>query len=397
MRMPSLLALALFATLAAPVSAQPNRAPARGETVRYMVLDGEILGDLTTDAILRETRQGGRVVGAVLDVCHSVSTTSARKDRFVVELRPEGGRLTGRAQSQEHGEPVTASLTRKQSGQSFSFEGTITRGAVVSTVDAPDNSDMSEAEFRETRASEEEIVAAPADFTQVAPIALGVRVKREAFLDFVRSLRGQGVKVGYSSLAPDCADLRAGHQMVRIEADAERAAQWIEKFKAAPGMIAAGWIAGSYGIERAVRMPAAPWRDAGKLDREKLAAALAEHIGKALSATSSSAAWDGVTGELTLTFKRPDRAVPGAGLTEILELTLLIGPEKLASGERMIVWIGDSAVATVDETAGPRLNLTGAEGGSDEEGTDIDVEAVQNAVARGLNGQLWDSGNSAWK
>lgn len=399
MRASSLLA-GLLATLL-PVSAalaQANRAPARaGESVRYIALYGDILGDLASDAVVRETRQGGRVTSAVLDICHSVSATSARKDRFVIDLRPEGGKLVGSGQSQEDRQPIAVSLTRTQSGQSFSFEGTIRRGATVYTVSAPDNSDMSEKEFREAQPSDEEIVAEPADFTQVAPTAIAVRVKREALLDFVAGLRGRNLKVGYGSLAADCADLRAGHQVVRIEADAERAPQLVDSFRRAPGVVAAGWIAGTYGIERAVRIPAAPWRTDGKLDRDRLAAALADHVGKALSATLGTATWDAITGDLTLKFKRADQAVPGLGLTELLDVTFLIGPEKPGASDHAVIWIGESAIESADESAGPRLNLTGTDTGNGEEARDIDVEAVLSAVAKGLNGEQWNAESSSWQ
>jgi len=76
-----------------------------------------LFGDLATDGFLKEVRQGAKVVSALLDVCHSVSQTSSRKDRFVVPLKLEGTKLTGTGQSQEAKLPITVSLVRKQTGK----------------------------------------------------------------------------------------------------------------------------------------------------------------------------------------------------------------------------------------------------------------------------------------
>lgn len=376
--------------------AKPAATPP-AETVRYMTIFGELMGPLPSDAIWRETRQGNRVTAATLDVCHSVTATSNRKDRFVVTLKPEGGKLIGTAQSEPDNVPVTVSLTRKQSGDTFSLEGTITKGGKVQQVAASDLSDMSEAEFKDQQTSEDEIIAMPASFSEVSPIAVAVRVSQDGFLDLVKSLRGQGVRVDYASLVQSCADLRSGYQMVRIEAAPERAGALVAKLQGMPGVIAAGWTTGSYGIERSVRIKAAPFMDGGVLKADALATRLATAVGAALSAKPVSSQWDEVTRELTLKLERPDQAARGLDLTEVIELTVLVGPEKPAASDALVIWIGESSIEPADKSTAAQLAFTSGYQGNDEEGAAIEQEALIAALARDLDGQTWNSETSGWK
>src|ERR1700754_953900 len=87
------LAGAISWTLVQAQTKDSAKAAAGAET-RYFSSLGDLLGDLPVDAFIKETRQGGKLVSAVLDVCYSVSATSDRKDRFAIELRPEGEKLT---------------------------------------------------------------------------------------------------------------------------------------------------------------------------------------------------------------------------------------------------------------------------------------------------------------
>ena len=117
----------LISMLGSPAFAQAKKSPAPAPTVRYFQFSGDLLGDLPIDAFLKEVRQGGRVVAAVLDVCHSIEDAEPRKDRFVVELKPEADRLTGSGRSQEENVPVSVDLGRRQNGPTVSFTGSITR------------------------------------------------------------------------------------------------------------------------------------------------------------------------------------------------------------------------------------------------------------------------------
>ena len=62
-----------------------------------------------------------------------------------------------------------------------------------------DNSDLSEKEFLDNQTSDDGITPAPKDFTEVSPESVGVRVKLDAALDFLKSLKGEAVEVGLSA------------------------------------------------------------------------------------------------------------------------------------------------------------------------------------------------------
>ena len=370
---------------------------AAGENARYAIIEGGLISGVRSDAIWREVRQGGKTMSATLDVCHSASPLSTRKERFVVPLRPEGDKLVGTGQSEPDGTPIAVSLVRKQNGSTFSLEGTITRGSKVEEVAAEDLSDMTEIELRDQQVREEEIVAQPTGFSEVAPTSIGVRVAARALPALVKALRGLNVRVDYASLVQSCADLRAGNQLVRLEADPERAPALVAQLKTLPDVLAAGWMPGAYGVERAVRIPADRWRDGSTIKADQLAARIAAVAAATLGATAAPPEWDPVTRELTLRFKRPDPAARGLDLTEVIELSVLIGPDKPNGSDHLVVWIGDPRVETVDEGPGPRLDISGGDHASDEDAPAIDIETLLAALARELNAQRWHPEQAAWK
>ncbi|MGL4261870.1 MAG: hypothetical protein ACRCTX_09645, partial [Afipia sp.] len=139
------LALAGALPVQAQIAKDAKATPATSE-VRYFNSLGDILGDLPVDAFIKETRQGGKLVASTLDVCYSMSSASDRKDRFVIDLKVEGEKLSGSGQSIENKTPVTVSLIRKGS-KSVSFDGKITVGSHLTSVSSPDNADVDEKEF----------------------------------------------------------------------------------------------------------------------------------------------------------------------------------------------------------------------------------------------------------
>jgi hypothetical protein len=382
----------------APAQSQKPAPKAGTEVVRYVQVDG-LLGELAGDAVLKETRQGGRVVSAVLDACHAVAPGSPRKDRFVVALRLEGQRLVGSGETSENRLPVSVRLERRVANGSFSFEGTIKLGTSEMEVASSDNSEMTEAEFRENRPVPAEPVASPDDFTDVSPSYVALKFKREALADVANWLRGQKVKIDFRSLRPTCEELRSGEQVVDLQIDAERAAGFIAASRGVRNMVSAGWTTtDDYRIDNAVRVAAAEWRDEqGALRRDKLAAVLSETIGKALSARPQSSEWDEVTGELRLSFTRASRLVPGLNLTESVKSTILVSPDKPGSRDGLLVWIGDPQINASDESSNP-LMLGWA---SDRDDSEVDVSPETGnmvaATAEKLKGQRWDSEESAWK
>jgi hypothetical protein len=266
----------------------------------------------------------------------------------------------------------------------------------VTEVASSDNSDLSEKEFKDNQTVDDGIAAAPKDFTEVSPESIGVRVKLEAALDFLKELKGQQLEVALSSLAVTCDALRAGEQTIALSADPERAAALIAKFRSQPGVIAAGWSSGVVDMERTIRFAAADWRDGDKLNKDKLATAIAGVLTKTLAAKSSSTAWNANTGTLKLTFKRPSRLFPELDLTETVEIPALVSADKPGESDRLMLWIGNPVISTADESGGAKLNLADDSAG-DEEAEQKDDNGSVDALAKEFKGQHWDSDQSVWK
>jgi hypothetical protein len=291
---------------------------------------------------------------------------------------------------------VTVKLTRRPTGDTFEFRGQISVGRTVTEVTSTDNSDLSEKEFQDNQATDDGIATAPKDFTEVSPEAVGVKVKLEAAVDFLKELKGQDVEVSLSSLAVSCEALRAGEQTINISVDPDHAAALIAKSKSLPGVVAAGWTSGVVEMDRAIRFAAADWRDGDKLNKDKLAAAIANVLSKTLAAKSAAATWSASTGKLKLTFKRPSQIFPALGLTETIEIFALMAPDKPGATDRLMLWIGNPVISTTDEAAGAKLNLA-EEASADEEGDAKDDNGSVDALAKEFKAQRWDADKSAWK
>jgi hypothetical protein len=370
-------------------------APGAIETRYFTAIDG--LMDGNADVILKETRQGKNVTAAVLDVCYPAAKGSDRKDRFVANLAVSGQNLTGTTQSIGDKLPVTIKLARKPTGDSFEFRGQITIGQTVTEVASSDNSDLSEKEFLDNQTSDDGITPAPKDFTEVSPEAIGVRVKLDAALDFLKSLKGEAAEVGLSSLAVSCDALRAGEQTINLTVDPERAAALIAKAKAMPGVVAAGWTSGSVEMDRTIRFAAADWRDGDKVKRDKIATAVSGVLEKTLSAKAAGTTWDANTGKLKLSFKRPSQIYPALALTENVEITALVSPDKPGGSDRLMLWISSPVITTTDEGSGPKLNLSEESTGDEEGGEPKDDNGSLEALAKEFKGQRWDADRSVWK
>jgi len=390
--------VALMAASSNPAFAQMKLSPkaaAGANEVRYFTsIDGFMDGN--ADVVLKEIRQGRNVASAVLDVCYPAERGSDRKDRFVANLAVNGQTMTGTTQSLGDKSPVAVKLVRKPTGDSFEFKGQISIGQTVTEVNSSDNSDLSEKEFQDNQSSDDGITAAPKDFTEVSPEAVGVRVKLDAALDFLKSLKGQDLEVSLNSLTVSCDALRAGEQTINISVDPERAAALIANTKSVPGVVAAGWTSGVVDMERAIRFAAADWRDGDRINKNKLAAAVTNVLARTLVAKSAASAWSAKTGKLTLTFKRPSRIYPALDLTETIEVTALVASDRPGPSDRLMLWIGNPVISTTDEATGPKLNLT-EESSGDEEGDPKDDNGSVDALAREFKGQRWDTDKSIWK
>src|SRR4029077_13114033 len=319
--------------------------PGANETRYFTAIDGLMEGN--ADAILKENRQGKTVTSAVLDVCYPAEKGSDRKDRFIANLDVNGQSLTGTTQTLAGKLPVTVKLQRKQAGDSFEFRGQITIGPTVTEVTSTDNSDLSEKEFLENQTTDDGITPAPKDFSEVSPESVGVRVKLDAALDFLKSLKGEAVEVGLSSRAVPCGALRPREQTINHTLDPERAGALIAKAKTSPGVVAAGWTTGSVEMDRAIRFAAADWISGDKINKDKIASTISNVLGKTLGAKPAAAAWNANTGKLKITLKRPSQVYPALGLTESIEIAALVSPDKPGASDRLMLWVSSPVITTL--------------------------------------------------
>ncbi len=396
---PNVLIVAALA--AGPAFAQakkePKEAKPAGNEVRYFTAIGGIMDDLA-DTVLKETRSGGKVTGAVLDVCYPATPGSGRKDRFVATLTVDGNKLTGATESLGAKQPVTIALTRKASAGSVAFDGKVTVGGSVSVISSPDNTDISEKEYNTTLEADEEIIAAPTDYTTASPEAVAVRIKPDNVADFVNRQRGQNLEVSLGSLLPSCAELRKDAQVVRMNIDPERAAELVARLKSEPGVLAAGWTAGKLDMERTVRFDAAEWRDGGKISKDKLAATVSAALAKALGATALGPKWNEDSGELKLAFKRPHPDLPALNLVQSVEFNALVAADKVAGSDKLVLWLNYPTLTTSDEASGSRLKIADATSDSNaEDAAPADDGNALTAVARALKAQRWDADSNTWK
>jgi hypothetical protein len=270
-------------------------------------------------------------------------------------------------------------------------------GQTTTEVVSSENSDISEKEFQDSQTVDDGINATPKDFTEVSPEAVGVRIKLESALDFLKSLKGQDVEVGLSSMTVTCDALRSGHQSLTLSVDPARAAALIAKAKTAPGVLAAGWTTGMVEMDRAIRFSAGPWRDGDKLNRDRLTATISDVLAKTLSAKAASANWSATTGALKLTFKRPSPVYPALELTDTIEFNAIVSPDKPGGSDQLMLWVSSPVTTTADEGSGAKLALS-ADSASDEEGGDSrDDSGVVEALTKELKGQRWDADKSVWK
>ena len=387
-------------TAVAEQKGQKGKGPA-GPQVRYFDLSPSIFSELSAEAILKETRQGAQLTAAELEVCHQVAPGSSRLDRFVVPLKVEGNRMTGSGQSQEGKQAVSVNLTRRVAGGNYSYEGTISSGSINEKVRSIDNTEMTEEEVTDQFLSEPAIEPSPDDFTAAWPQALHTRIGRAAVTGLLDALRDQNVRLVYNSLLPSCRTLRSGNYTVQVDVEPERVGAVLAKIKSVSGVTEVGFSPNTPNMGRAVRFPSAGWRDAGgKLDRDKLAAAVGAAMAKAMSATVSTATWDPLMGELSIELKRPDESIAGLKLVQVITISSVVSPESLTANQQSILWIESISSRIADERAPPRLNFTtnqGDEGGEGQASEPDGSDALPEAVAAALKGKTWDSDGDHWR
>jgi hypothetical protein len=369
--------------------------PPAAETVKYFWLNDDFLGELPVDGTIKEVRQGGKITSASLDLCHSITVNTPRKDRFVIPLKVEGTKFTGAGQTQETKQHIAVELMRKQTGKTVTFEGSITFGDDKWDMSSTENEEMNEKDYLESQAPGYSIISDPQDFTQVSPGTIAVQVKRESFLGLVKEVKGQNVQVMLDSIPVDCTGLRTGQQVLQFVVDPARAPAIVKKLKTLPGVTEAGWTSGNYSIDRSVRIALADWSGGGGgFDKDRLATAIAGALAKNFGGATQGTSWNAATGELKVSLKRPSQSVPGLGLSDHIDVVMVVSPEKLQSNTGLVVWLRDTAIEIVDEGPEPRLKFASA--ASDESGL-IDEITLLDILAEDLKGKPWDSDQAAWR
>ena len=98
-----------------------------------------------------------------------------------------------------------------------------------------------------------------------------------------------------------------------------------------------------------------------------------------------------------MTFKRPSPVYPPLALTESVEVTALVSPDKPGASDRLMLWISSPVITTADEGTGPKLNLSEESTGDEEGGEPKDDNGSVAALAKEFKGQRWDADKSVWK
>ncbi|MEZ5765119.1 MAG: hypothetical protein R3D69_13280 [Xanthobacteraceae bacterium] len=393
----SLLTILAVSALSAPhAHAQAKAKAPSGPEIRYFTYLTGLMDD-RADVILKETRQSGRVTAMNLDVCFPTPGNPERTDRFALDLAVSGDKMSGTTQSQDDKLPVSVNLTRKPNGKTVDITGAIVVGKTSHAVTSTEMTNMSEREYNEQQTIDDTLETSPAAFTSVSPEALSVKVKRAAVLDFVKTLRGENIQVALFGLIASCAELRSGEQVLRLTVDPERAQATLAALRGKPGVVVAGWTDGNMDMERTIRFPAGPWREAGKIDRAKVTQAVTDNLAKSLSATLVGSKWNDTTGELTVNLKRPSGVLPGLGLTENISVVVMVAADRPDASEHLLLWAGSPAIETVDEQAGPKLLIGENAGGNDEESLSPNDGQMLAGLAAAFKAQRWDSETTAWK
>jgi hypothetical protein len=245
------------------------------------------------------------------------------------------------------------------------------------------------------------LVERPEDFLEVSAESIGIRVRSDAMNRVLDSLRGEPVELSSSALAADCTVLRTGVHTFAAAADPEVAGALLARLRGVDGVLMAGWQAEENDPSSAIRIGAEGHRSSdGRIDPGALLAAAAAAAAQVIEPATlqGTPKREPTTGEHTMVLKRPSALLPGAGLSEEIELTLQIVPEKPDAKDKIIVFVGTPSIALKDERDGPRLAF-GKDGVTS--GTDLRLgawtEAIVTALARKLGGEVWDAEAARWK
>ena len=393
------IAAAFLVSVSAPALAQQKKAAEKKGTaapatpvVRYFPSLNNI-----GDAVLKETRSGNTLTAATLDLCFPTVVDSPIKDRVVIDLGVAGQVLTGKGETIRTKMPVDIKLTRSVSGEKFKFEGEVKIGSNdTEAIQSEDNEDVSEADYKTSLEEDpSRLQPAPADFTVVSPDSLRVKAKVENAADVLKAARAENVAIWVTALLTECGELRQGETTIDMMVDPARAGTVLEKLRAVPGVVRAGYTSSIFPIQRAVHFAAADWASNGKIDRNKLSQAISGSFEKSLSAKVASATWNDTTGHLSLDLQRPSVLHTELALTETLSYEILVAFESPTSTSDLVLWVSYPQGKTTDEAAQGKITINNPSGG-DDGGLSISEGSVLPDVQTTFNATHWDDESSKW-
>jgi hypothetical protein len=384
-----IVALAVIAEPARGAERKAAAAPAAAETIRYVVLSGSLDDGREVEGFVREARARSKLMSATVDLCHRVAPASERWDRTVIEAKPEGAGLRGTGLSQVDRRAIEVRLQRTASGGSVRYDGTIRRDGTEMKLTTEPSPELDENGFREEQeAAGAVLVERPEDFLEVSAESIGIRVRSDAMDRVLDSLRGEPVELSSSALAADCMVLRTGVHTLTAAADPEMAGALVARLRGVEGVLMAGWQAEENDPSNAIRMGAEGHRSSdGRIDAGALLAAAAAAAAQVIApaALHGTPKREPTTGEYTMVLKRPSALGRGAALSEEIELTLQVVPEKPDAKDKIIVFVGTPAITLKDDRDGPRLAF-GKDGVI--AGTDPRLGAWTEAIVAGLARKL---------
>jgi hypothetical protein len=388
---------AILVTVSAPALAQKKGAEKKAAApatpvVRYFASLNNI-----GDAVLKETRSGNTVTSATLDLCFPAVVDSPIKDRVVVDLGVAGQALTGSGETTERKTPVTVKLTRSVADGKFKFEGEIKIGSNdTEAIVSEDNEDVSEADYKSSIEEDpSRLQPSPTAFTEVSPDSLRIKVKIQNATDVLKAARAENVAIWVTALLTECGELRTGETTIDLMVDPARTAAVLDKLRAVPGVVAAGFTGSIFSMDRAVHFAAADWLSDGKIDRSKLGQSISTALEKGLSAKVASAVWNDTTGHLSVDLKRPSVLHPALGLTETLSYEILVAFDAPTSTTDLVLWLSYPEGKTTDDATGGKITINNPAGG-EEGGISVSEGDVVKAVQSAFQAQSWDGETSKW-
>lgn len=360
----------------------------------FYTTPGFYLGEGTSSSVvIKETRDGDRIISAEIDICY-ILEPEGRWDRAVFPMKADGATVAGKGVSQFANSPLEVELVKRRTERAHAYSGTIRIAGKAANV-AYDYVTYQASKDIYDPASYISPDAQPADFSKVSPQWIAVRFKRGELGAVLNALRGEPVVLQpQNGLVQDCPVLRSNQQTLQFTLAPAKAPAIVAKLRKLEGVFAVEW-SGPGRYDYATRLLIAEWSKAGKLDRERIAAAVEKSIAESVRAAPVSSKWEEATGELLLVLKRPSERYREAGFTEIIKARVLAEPERLGATDHFVVWLLAITVTVIDEGAGPRLEIAPFEeiGG---EGIYIDQTPVAAVIAKNLGGRTWNSSLEKW-